>query len=179
MSGVGDVGCEPAPAESGGHDRLAAAGAGFDARPAEQAGGVGGGLWHGAKVTPQPAATCSRELHQELGLRMTPGDLLIATFTVPLTPKHEGRGRNNYLFDCGVHPAADLSTRMQRAEIVATEWIPQHEALTLLHPGDQHMITLVRDGKHYGEYYARPPRLPHPDQFGRRLPRQEGRRVDS
>jgi hypothetical protein len=110
---------------------------------------------------------------------MTPGDLLVATFTVPLTPEHEGRGRNNYLFDCGVHPAADLSIRMQHAEIVATAWIPQDEALTLLHPGDQHMITLARDGKHYGEYYATSTARAAPGPDRSPATRLEGRRVDS
>ncbi|MEV7043956.1 NUDIX domain-containing protein [Amycolatopsis sp. NPDC051061] len=99
-----------------------------------------------------PSGTCGRELHEELGLRLTPGDLMVATFTVPLSPEQEGRGRVNFLFDCGVHRAAELSIKMQRAEVVATAWIPQAEAMRLLHPGDQQMVGLAGEGLHYGEY---------------------------
>ncbi|VVJ22671.1 Uncharacterised protein [Amycolatopsis camponoti] len=77
---------------------------------------------------------------------------MVTTFTVPLRPEQDGRGRVNFLFDCGVHRGAELSITMQRAEIVATAWIHQAEAMTLLHPGDRHLVGLALEGRHYGEY---------------------------
>jgi 8-oxo-dGTP diphosphatase len=103
-----------------------------------------------------PAYTCGRELFEELGLILTPGDLIITTFTEPLSPAHRGQGRVNFLFDCGVHSAGELSITMQEEEITAAEWIPRAEALALLHPSDHHMISLARGGLHYGEYQSTP-----------------------
>ncbi|MEV5721757.1 NUDIX hydrolase [Amycolatopsis mediterranei] len=101
-----------------------------------------------------PSDTCCRELWEEIGVAVTPIDLLVTTFTVPLSPVQMGRGRLNFLFDCGVHRAGTLPVRIQRAEILAAEWIPKAEALPLLHPGNRHMIDQVRRGRHYDEYVA-------------------------
>jgi 8-oxo-dGTP pyrophosphatase MutT (NUDIX family) len=126
----------------------------------------GGPGWRfpGGKGKPgeSPWDTCSRELREEVGVAVTLEDLLVTTFTVPLSPVQLGRGRLNFLFDCGVHRAGTLPIRIQRSEILAAKWIPQDEALPLLHPGHRHMIDQVRRGRHYSEYNAAAGQLLHP-----------------
>jgi 8-oxo-dGTP pyrophosphatase MutT (NUDIX family) len=103
-----------------------------------------------------PSGTCSRELFEELGITVTPSGLLVTTFTVPRSPAQQGRGRINFLFECGTYRPGELRIKLQRREIASAEWIPQTEALPLLHPGNRHMIDLALDGRHYGEYHSTP-----------------------
>src|SRR5438477_348379 len=118
----------------------------------------GGACWRfpggGGKPGESPWDTCCRELWEEVGVAAAQIDLLVTTFTVPRSPLQMGRGRINFLLDCGVHRAGTVPVRIWRSEILAAEWIPQDEALPLLHPGNRHMIDLVRRGQHYAEYDA-------------------------
>ncbi|WP_410570428.1 hypothetical protein [Amycolatopsis sp. cmx-4-61] len=99
-----------------------------------------------------PADICRRELWAQLDLNLTLNELMITTWTVP--PGADEQGCLNFLFDCGVYRAGELSITIKQDDIVKTSWIGHRTALALLHPSDHCLISLSRGGQRYGEYFG-------------------------
>ena len=79
-----------------------------------------------------PLAGCARELHEELGLDLAPGPLLV----VDWVPRHGVWGDSlQFVFDGGRMPAARLATlRLQQSELRSAEFVSLERARTLTPP---------------------------------------------
>ncbi|MEU2081391.1 NUDIX domain-containing protein [Streptomyces albus] len=88
-----------------------------------------------------PREALRRELAEELGLEQQADTLLAVEWVLPRAP--DRRARVAFLF--GTLPVAIAETAgltLQRDEVAACRWVPEEEAVTLLH--ERHATRLTR-----------------------------------
>jgi len=91
-----------------------------------------------------PAAACAREIHEELGLNLTPGPLYVAGWNPPRRPGRSARF--TFVFDMGSYDADRLASRiaLQSSELKDWRWMEPGPALGILHPDMAARLTTAR-----------------------------------
>ncbi|MDR7319878.1 MULTISPECIES: NUDIX hydrolase [Catenuloplanes] len=94
-----------------------------------------GGYLHAGEY---PHDGCARGLEEELGLRITPGRLLLVDFAPPA--EHRRRALISLLFDCGDLPR-DAPIRLQQSELSVWAFFTADEATERLPATEHHRAT--------------------------------------
>lgn len=97
-----------------------------------------------------PTDACRRELVEEVGLDLPPGDLLAVDWR---PARRAGRNaRFRFVFDMGEHEADALQVRLQLSELSAWRWATQADALAVLKPDTAALLTAGHGSTVYLEH---------------------------
>ncbi len=84
-----------------------------------------------------PHDGCTREVAEELGLKISPGQLLLVDFALPAGKRQ--RALINMLFDCGELPA-DTPIRLREDELSTWAFLTEDEAAERLPAAERHRV---------------------------------------
>ncbi len=97
-----------------------------------------------------PTEACRRELAEEIGLDLPPGELLGVDWRPARSAGRPARFR--FVFDMGEHDADALRIELQRSELSAWRWAHRDEALAVLKPDTAALLTARRGATGYLEH---------------------------
>lgn len=92
-----------------------------------------------------PTDACRREVAEEVGLDLTPGELLAVDW--------RPASRFRFVFDMGEHDADTLRIELQRSELSSWRWATPDDALTALKPDTATLLTTPRGTTGYVEHH--------------------------